>query len=176
MPPKATPDTAQKIVIGRFGTPHGVHGWLHARGTRSQSIKILSECSVWWRRAGGEWQLLSVESVRAHGKGLMIKISGVDDREQASLWCNADIAVHRADLPVPVDNEYYWCDLVGLTALDDKGDKLGTVSGLMETGANDVLRIEHGDGEEILVPFVDVYVQKVDIEGGNILLDWKRNW
>jgi len=74
-------------------------------------------------------------------------------------------------LPETVENEYYWSDLEGLDVHTTKGEVLGRVERLMETGANDVLVIR-GDRER-LVPFVQgQYVIRVDLEAGLIVVDW----
>lgn len=104
------------------------------------------------------------------------KIAGVDDRDVAARWTNGGIAVRRDSMPPPAEGQYYWCDLIGLRAIGEEGEPLGVVCGMMETGAHDVLRIEPEGGGEILAPFVDEYVQEVDLAGGAIRLRWRRDW
>ena len=94
-------------------------------------------------------------------------MEGIDDREAAALLTNEDIGLERELLPpLPSADEYYWCDLVGLRALDADGEPLGEVASLFRTGAHDILRVRGEDGREILTPFVDAHVLKVDIAGG----------
>ena len=135
----------------------------------------------WWctQPDKDSWQELEVEDIRPHAnKGLSAKLTGIDEREEASKWTNGKIAVERDNLPaLPSDDEYYWCDLVGLRALDLEGETLGEVTGLMRIGAGDILRIAPKEGkDEVLVPFVDAHVMEVDFEEGVIHLHWKRDW
>ena len=104
-------------------------------------------------------------------------MEGIDDREAAALLTNEDIGLERERLPpLPSADEYYWCDLVGLRALDADGEPLGEVASLFRTGAHDILRVRGEDGREILTPFVDAHVLQVDIAGGVIHLHWRREW
>ena len=64
------------------------------------------------------------------------------------------------------------CDLIGATVVNEQQETLGTVRGLIDNGAHQILRIV-GEGEvERLVPFVEVYVKSVDVAGKRIVVDW----
>jgi 16S rRNA processing protein RimM len=74
-------------------------------------------------------------------------------------------------MPASDDGRWYWMDLIGLQVVTTGGVALGQVSGLLETGANDVLVVQ-GDRER-LVPFVmDQYVKRVDLDAAVIEVDW----
>ena len=108
---------------------------------------------------------------RKQGKGLAALLPGFEDREQAATLVGSQIFVGRDQLPATDDDEYYWSDLEGLDVHTTKGEVLGRVERLMETGANDVLVIR-GEREH-LVPFIQgQYVTRVDLEAGLIEVDW----
>jgi len=108
---------------------------------------------------------------RVQGKGLAVLLPGFDDREQAASLVGLQIFVRREQLPATAKDEYYWSDLEGLEVKTTNGVLLGRVSRLMETGANDVLVVQ-GDREH-LVPFVQgQYITGVDLESGQIEVDW----
>ena len=108
---------------------------------------------------------------RKQGKGLAALLPGFEDREQAATLVGSQIFVGRDQLPATDDDEYYWSDLEGLEVHTTKGEVLGRVERLMETGANDVLVIR-GEREH-LVPFIQgQYITRVDLEDGLIEVDW----
>ena len=108
---------------------------------------------------------------RKQGKGIAALLPGFADREQAATLIGTQIFVGRDQLPATGKDEYYWSDLEGLEVTTTKGELLGRVDKLMETGANDVLVIM-GDREH-LVPFVQgQYVLSVDLENGVMVVDW----
>ena len=60
----------------------------------------------------------------------------------------------------------------GLSVINDQSEILGTVSKLMETGANDVMVVE--GNKQILIPFVmNRVIKKVDLKSGHIVVDWE---
>ncbi|MDR2614033.1 MAG: ribosome maturation factor RimM, partial [Candidatus Accumulibacter sp.] len=81
----------------------------------------------------------------------------------------------REELPATEAGEYYWDDLVGLEVVNAQERPLGRVAGLIGTAANDVLRVESGEGERLL-PFVDAVVREVDVPAGRIRVDWEADW
>lgn len=179
-PNKATADKADSlIVIGRFGAPFAARGWLRIINFGGGATFLRNK----------EWQCapphsenfrpIKVQHLRMmHGGVLTAKLDGIDDRDCASQWTNGHIAIARECLPaLESEDEHYWCDLIGMRALDPDGEVLGTVSGLMRTGAHDILRIAPADdGAEILVPFVDAHVLKTDSDNRQIHLHWKLDW
>jgi len=108
---------------------------------------------------------------RKQGKGLAALLPGFADREQAGKLVGLQIFVYRDQLPPTAADEYYWSDLEGLVVHTTRGELLGRVERLMETGANDVLVIR-GEREH-LVPFIQgQYVTRVDLEAGLMEVDW----
>jgi 16S rRNA processing protein RimM len=108
---------------------------------------------------------------RIHGKGLVARVAGCDDRDQAAALVGLEIAVTRDRLPPPKADEFYWIDLEGLEVRTLEGTSLGVVDHLFSTGVNDVLAVV-GERERLL-PFAwDSVVRSVDFERRLIEVDW----
>lgn len=162
--------TDSPIVMARLAAPYGVKGWVHVT-TYTESPGNLLEYAPWYLYRQGRWQQVEVRSGRAHGKGLVVQLSGCNDRDAAALLTGADIGVYREQLPPGRDDEYYWSDLVGLRVLAVTGEEFGIVDSLIATGANDVL-VVRGEREH-LVPFISGQVIKsVDLDTGEIRVEW----
>ncbi len=161
----------RRVPIGRISGVFGVHGWLRVHSATAPPARIL-EYQPWLIGGEGRWDAFEVRRGHPHGGGFVAKLEGLDDRETARRFVGADIAVHRFQLPEPEADEYYWCDLIGLTVRDKVGTSLGRVQRLMETGAHDVMVVEEG-ARQVLVPFVPGQtVCGVDLEAGRIEVDW----
>ena len=126
----------------------------------------------WFLKQNGAWREVKVAEGKKHGKGVILRLEGIDDRDQAALLIDSEIAVERTALPATGDDSYYWSDLEGLKIVHRDGTDLGSVAYLLETGANDVL-VTTGSPER-LIPFVlgDVIVD-VDLARGVITVDWE---
>ncbi|NBQ90307.1 MAG: ribosome maturation factor RimM [Betaproteobacteria bacterium] len=122
-------------------------------------------------------QPLRVASVREQGDGVVALIQDLTDRDVAQACRGLRLFVRRSSFPTAAEGEYYWVDLVGLEVFNRQGQCLGRVAGLMQTGPHSVLRIESearasGKSVERLVPFVDAYVDSVDLQAKRIEVDW----
>ena len=136
----------------------------------------------WKLERAGAWQLIDVEWQRRRGE-LLIRIAPAASRDEAAALTGCHVGVSREELPAPIEDEFYWRDLVGLTVRNPDGEVLGSVVDLMETGANDVLVVEPGAkpggaGKQrpLLIPFVRERVLTVDLEQRIILADWSADF
>lgn len=125
----------------------------------------------WLLGQEGAWRPAKVAEGQRHGKTVVARIDGFDDRDQAATLIGAEIGVPRAALPEAEEGHYYWSDLEGLRVVRSDGSELGVLAYLLETGAHDVMVVK-GEKEHLL-PFVkDKVVLDVDLEKGVITVDW----
>jgi 16S rRNA processing protein RimM len=157
------------MVMGRISAPYAVRGWIKIQ-PQTAYLDSLLDYPVWYLGRQGKWQSFRLLEGKVHTQYLLAHLDGMDDRDAAEAVMGMEIAVRRADMPEAEDGEYYWDDLIGLEVVNSEGAALGQVSGLLETGAHDVLQVK-GERER-LIPFVDAYVREVDLEGGRIVVDW----
>jgi len=163
-------DDQRLIVLGRVSGLYGVRGWVRVFSGTEPRENIL-RYSPWLL----DGQALAVVEGKRHGKGVVARLSGCDDRDQAAALIGKTIAVRRAQLPPPRADEFYWADLEGLLVETLNGTGLGRVSHLFETGANDVLVVQ-GERERLL-PFVwDEVIKDVDFDAGVICVDWDASF
>lgn len=160
----------ERVTVGRVSGVYGVRGWLRVRSD-CDPVEQLLEYTPWQMNTAAGWQSHALEDGKVHGQGLVAKLAHIDDRDQARLLVGMDIAVDRSQLPALAEDEYYWNDLIGLVVVTRAGEQLGRVSGLMQTGSNDVLVVS-GERER-LIPFIrEQVVLAVDAQAGRIEVDW----
>ncbi|MBS0424071.1 MAG: ribosome maturation factor RimM [Proteobacteria bacterium] len=166
------------VIMGHIIGPYGVRGWIKVN-PYTECIDGLMRYSSWWltTKANKDWQMVHVIAGRINGSILNAELKEYTDRTQALKLQGMQIAIPRDQLPDLSENGkdgYYWSDLIGTEVVNLKGEALGKVAGLFETGANDVLRIKHAnkDKEEILIPFVEQFIIKVDLKISRITVDW----
>lgn len=156
--------------MGRVSGVYGVRGWLRVRSD-CEPVEQLLSYTPWQMKTATGWQNHVLEDGKVHGHGLVAKLANIDDREQARALVGIDIAVDRSQLPALAEDEFYWNDLIGLGVVTRDGEQLGRVSGLMQTGTNDVLVVS-GDRER-LIPFIrEQVILVVDAQAGRIEVDW----
>jgi 16S rRNA processing protein RimM len=127
--------------------------------------------------------LLRVKQAREHGDTVLATVHDIDDRDAAQALAGCRIFVPRTSFPTPGQDEFYWVDLIGLHVVNRQGQTLGAVTGLLETGPHCVLRVQpplasgvKGAAGETLIPFVNAYVDEVDLPGRVLRVDWQADW
>ncbi len=162
----------RRITLGRISGVYGVKGWVRIYSHTAPKENIL-EYTPWQVCRKGQWKTMKPVSGRAQGKGLVARLEGIDNREDARDLIGATIAIERNQLARPDEDEYYWADLTGCDVVNLDGIELGKVVHLIETGANDVLVVRGEDNRERLIPFTQGQaVRRVDIEAKRIDVDW----
>jgi len=158
------------VVLGRISGLFGVKGWLKIHSYTDPREAIL-DYDGWLIEQNGSWRTAEPVEGKRHGKTVIVRLAGVEDRDTAAGYVDAVVGVSRDKLPATKDKEYYWSDLEGLQVLCQDGKRLGHVAYLLETGANDVLVVQ-GD-KETLIPFIvgDV-IENVDLAKGEIHVNW----
>lgn len=165
------PGRERRVIVGKVSGIYGVAGWIKVVSyTRPRENLFDYPC---WQLGGDErWQDRSLVQGRRQGKGLVAKLEGVDDRDAARACMGSDIAINRQQMPELPEGEFYWCDLIGLMVRNRSGVELGTVSRLLETGANDVLEVS-GSRRHLIPMVLEHYVLEVDLAAGRITVDWE---
>lgn len=159
--------------MGRISVPFGVKGWFKVHAFTETPDSLLGY-EQWWIGNDSEWRPRRVEQAKVQDGSVVAKLEGCSDRDAAAVLRGQAVAISRGAFPAAAANEYYWADLVGLKVVNTEGADFGTVSEIIETGANDVLVVE-GDRER-LIPFIEQVIREVDIPGRSIRVEWGADY
>ena len=181
-----SPWPADAIEVGRIGEAWGLKGGFRVHAYAEPPLAMLA-ASRWHLLPAEEAPataaallpaMLEVANVRARGDGYVASSPAVTDRTAAEALRGARIFVARAEFPAPDTDEFYWADLIGMTVANRAGVVLGSVAGLLDNGAQSILRVQPPapDARELLIPFVAAYVDTVDLAGRRIAVDWELDY
>jgi 16S rRNA processing protein RimM len=167
------------LVVGKITSCYGIKGWLKVQSYTEPPENFL-EFGPWQLKRRGVYEPVEFDQGKRHGRGLVVHIPGVDDRNLAESYKGLEVVVPGNVLPQLEDGDYYWRDLEGLQVWCQDGEErvlLGTVDYLIETGANDVLVVKACKGSiddlERLIPYLPGdTVTRVDLEEAVIEVAW----
>lgn len=164
------------VVMGRIVGAQGILGWVKLQ-TFTENLDGLLDYDEWYLGNDRQpWRKVAVLEANVHGKVIVAKLPGIEDRTSAEQCKGLLVAVHRDSLPKQTPGEYYWSDLIGMKVVNLSGDALGIVDTLLETGANDVLSVRDAQGKEILIPFLASVIQQVNLDEKVIRVDWQADY
>ncbi|HEX9332627.1 MAG TPA: ribosome maturation factor RimM [Anaerolineales bacterium] len=147
------------LVVGFLRRAHGLHGEiimdLHTdypeRLKRGRKLLV-----------GEEHKSLTIEGVREHQKGVLIKFNGIDTPEAAGQFRNQWVYVKATDVPALSEGQIYQHELFGFKVVDESDNSLGELVEIIETGANDVYIVRDEAGHEILLPAIPSVILDLD--------------
>jgi 16S rRNA processing protein RimM len=161
-------------MVGRIVKPHGVRGELVV-DVRTDSAELrFAAGSVLFvtARDGSAVRPLTVTAARPHSGRLLVFFDGVAGREAADELRGVVLSANAVDLPDIEDpDEFYDHQLEGLAVVTVAGAAVGTVREVLHGAGGDLLAIDRGPGDEVLVPFVHQIVPEVDVPGRRIVID-----
>lgn len=157
-----------KILIAKIQAHQGLNGWLKVY-SYSETKQKFSEYKYFFIQKDNNTIRLDIEDISI-GKSIKVKFKNFNCREDSQDYIGEEIFINEDQLDVLEANQFYWNELIGLTAYLNNGKKIGIVSDIIETGSNDVLVIK---GEkEILVPYVfGESVMEVVVEEKKIIIN-----
>lgn len=156
------------LVVGKLRRPHGLCGEILLEILTDFPERLIANVEVY---AGDEHQPLCIRSARQHKQALLVTFDGYDDRESVGELRNKFVYVLTDDRPPLPDGEYYFHELTGLQVVTDKGENLGVLTNILETGANDVYIVHPPDeGKDILLPAIDPVILEIDLEQSQMLV------
>ena len=151
----------QFLEIGKIVNKHGLNGTVKVMPW-CDSPDFLCEFDTLYR--GRLHVPVEIEHAAVQKNMVLMKLKGVDTPEAADALRNTVLYMDRNDVELD-DDTYFIQDLIGMAVVDaDTGTQYGTLTDVLQTGANDVYEVTAEDGRKLLVPVIPDVVIAVDFE------------
>ena len=112
-----------------------------------------------------------VQSYRNHKNFLLVKFEGIDSVEEAEKLKNLQIKIDSDEVGELEENEFYFHQIIGCEVFDENDKNLGEIIDILTPGANDVWVIKGENGKEILIPYIEDVVKKIDITSKKVNIE-----
>ncbi|MHB1454905.1 MAG: ribosome maturation factor RimM [Saccharofermentanales bacterium] len=160
-----------RLRIGQITGTHGVRGEMNVlpltddarRFSKLKDVYIVDD-------SGKEILHPRIESVKYAANKVILKLEGLSDMDSALRLKSRFLAVDRADAVRLPKNSYFICDLIGCVVIDAEGLTLGSVTDVLQTGANDVYVVRRDGLKDLLIPAIKAVVREVDLDARRIIV------
>src|SRR4051812_18645750 len=123
-------------TIGRISGTHGIRGQLKIHLFSGSSETLLAVDSVFLKNDRGETVSYRIAGVTGQGKKTILALEGFDNVNQVFHLVGTEVLVRRDQFPELGEDEFFWCDLIGLAVVTDEGERLGRLDDIIVTGSN----------------------------------------
>ncbi|HCW75061.1 MAG TPA: 16S rRNA processing protein RimM [Candidatus Marinimicrobia bacterium] len=159
----------ERTIIATVRKPHGVKGSLKVT-LHGLELADVKELKTLFLKTDSGWQSYELSLVQGTNSDAILTLGGVDSREAVELLRGQDLYADDADLPPLEELEFYIEDLEGCEVADSEGTIFGKVTEILLGNEQDTLVVLSADGIESMFPFVDEWIEEVDIEGRRIIV------
>ncbi len=161
---------SEYLEIGEIVKPQGIRGEVKLKAATSDMSRYARLETVYFLKKG-QYVPRKVKKGRAYDGFAFLQLEGIDDRNAAELMRGKVVYVDRAHAIELGEDENFVCDLEGLTAVDTKGNEIGTLREVLTPNAVcDVYAFDTPRGE-MMIPALKRVVVRVDVDAGKIVLD-----
>lgn len=151
--------------MGRIAKPHGLAGDVKVAPDTDDPYRFTDLRSVYVGKSPDTVLLFDIVSARIQpskfGATVLLKMEGVDSRDQAEKLYGQLVFADQDDLPPLEDDEFYYSDVIGHDVLSEAGESLGRVADILEAPGQDKLVVQREDGSRFMVPMVPEFVRDV---------------
>jgi 16S rRNA processing protein RimM len=149
------------LVVGKVRRPHGVHGEVVVEIYTGFPERLRPKKTIY---LGEKHVKLIIASHRPHNEGLLLGFEGVTTPELAGRYRNQILSIAASEASAVPQGEFYFHKLLDLEVVDERGNFLGILTEILETGANDVYVVTDSYGRELLLPAIPEVVLNIDLD------------
>ncbi|WBF65233.1 MAG: 16S rRNA processing protein RimM [Candidatus Kinetoplastibacterium crithidii] len=179
------------IELGKVVSSYGIRGSLKVYPYSDNKETLLSVSDWWFSSCNCQYKQCQcnptynhykIISSKEYNNFIIINILGVSTRDDSDKFRNSRIYVSRNLFPNLKEDEYYWVDLIGCKLYGISNCEsvfIGMVTDIFENGAHPILCVLNTDedkNKEILIPFVKLYIDKVDLFNHEIFTSWSLEY
>lgn len=163
------------VTVGRVAGVFGVRGWLRIFSFTDPPRNIL-DYGPWYLGPHTDRQrIFRVVDGAPHGRGIIARLEGIEDRDAARALIGEPISVRRECFGGTREGEYFWSDLIGLRVINEEGIEFGRIAEMLDTSANDVMVVV-GERRRLLPFLYGTVVKSVDLASGVVRVDWDAGY
>lgn len=157
-------------IVGRIVNTHGIRGEVRVladtdfadeRFVRGNKLYIFNKNEL--------VEAVEIEQVRLHKNFYLLTFKGKHNINLVEGFKQMVLKI-SADQQQPLEDGFYHHQIIGLKAIDEQGQEVGSVKAIFNSGATDIWTIKRNGDKDIMIPYIDEYVGDVDLEAGTVVL------
>ncbi len=156
------------VLMAVIGAPHGVRGQVRVKAFTGNPLALADYGPL----TDANGATYTITDLRASKNVVIARIKEISTREAAEAVNGIELFLPRSSLPDDLDDdEFYNADLIGLDAVDEAGEKLGSVKAMHDFGAGDIVELTLAAGDTAMVPFTRAAVPEILLADQKIVID-----
>ena len=165
----------QHLVVGHVSKAHGTKGEIFVWPLTDKIDQVFAPDRAVEVEASDEPEAesfgeLTIEHVRPFKRGLLVKFAGLDDRDAVEGLSQRYLRIPIEAVSPLEEGEVFYHQLIGLKVVTAEGEVVGQVREIYETGPTHLLDVRKAGGGQVLIPFSERVVKRIDVESGTLTI------
>ena len=154
---------------GVISSTHGLKGEVKVFPTTDDPERFRKLKKV-YLDTGKDYMPLKVTGIKFFKNQVILKFQEFQDINEIEKYRGKDLLIDREQAVPLAENENFIVDLIDMDVYDEEEKRLGTLTDVLQTGANDVYVVETDEGKEILLPAIPSCILDVDVEAAKMIV------
>lgn len=159
----------QYLRVGVISSTHGLKGEVKVFPTTDDPERFRKLKKV-YLDTGKDYTPLKVTGIKFFKNQVILKFQEFQDINEIEKYRGKDLLIDREQAVPLAENENFIVDLIDMDVYDEEEKRLGTLTDVLQTGANDVYVVETDEGKEILLPAIPSCILDVDVEAAKMIV------
>lgn len=160
------PENEKDIIVGRIASAHGIRGEVKMIMLTEFPERFNAGKDINVKLKDESLRSLHIENSKPYKDGIVLKLQGIDTRNDAELLTKADVIISEDELGDLPEEQFFLFDIIGLKVVTDDGREQGEVTEVLQGSANDVYITSTG----LCIPALKDVVAKIDLENGLLVI------
>lgn len=159
--------------VGKIVNTHGIRGEVRVISRTDfpeERYKVGNTLFLFMTGSKDPVELI-VKSHRTHKNFNLLTFEGYDNVNQVESMKGGILKVPESQRGELEEGEFYFQDIIGCNMVTTEGEEIGKVVEILTPGANDVWVVKGPKGKEVLIPYIEDIVKKVDIQEKMIVIE-----
>lgn len=115
---------------------------------------------------------LLIKSHRKHKQFDMLMFEGYSSINDVEHFKQGTLKIHKDNQhPLKEEGNYYYHEIIGCEVKTTSGESLGQITEILAPGANDVWVVKREKEKDLLIPYIESIVKKVDVKEKTVIIE-----
>jgi len=158
------------LQVGKIVNTHALQGEVKVVSNSDFKEDRFKKGSTLVIDFNGEHVEVVVATHRVHKGADLLKFKHLNSINDVEKYKGCALLVSTDELEELEENEFYYFEIIGCEVVTTDGEKIGEISEILETGANDVWVVKRQGQKDALIPYIEDVVKDVDIDAKTVTI------
>ena len=158
------------FIVGKIVGTHGIKGEVKVKRI-TDFVERFDKGNILYIQEDQEEISLTIDGFRTHKNMDILHFEGLNSINDVEPFKGATLKIKKEQLTELDEHEYYYHEIIGCTMYTTAGDRLGVIESILSPGANDVWVVQSSNGKELLIPYIEDVVKKIDVDNKQVTIE-----